>query len=157
MAVSARASFGLLTKVALSPPSLASSFLCSSYLAFAPPVDDKRAARTTQAMVLFNGILWLQRTYYFRYTKTRGPSDEEEERRSVNRIVTAASTAWNIFTSPPSKGIGSAGKQRTAADITAANGQGPEHPIRAECIRQKRFISNPPEESNFSRLPPDNG
>ena len=111
-------------------------------------------------MVLFNGILWFQRTYYFRYTKTRGPSDEEEERRSVIRIVTAASTAWNIFISPPSRGIGSAGKtaqQHTAADITAANGQGPDPHARAECIRQKSFITKPPEESNFSRLPPDNG
>ena len=74
-------------------------------------------AMLTAALVIFNGALWLQRTYYF---TTRRAGNYLTTAKASARISEAAITAWNAFLKPPApRGFGSAGR-RTSAQAAAA-------------------------------------
>ena len=113
----------LLTIPALDHDALgAADFLSASMLAFPAPgkalADDDRA-RAVSAMALFNGVVWFERTYYFKKMSTP-PSLEE----ATNWLADVAALDLLSAHGPkPSRGLGSAGK-RTAAQKLAAKAYG---------------------------------
>ncbi len=100
----------------------AADFLSASLLAFPAPgktLDDDTRARAVAAMALFNGVVWFERTYYFKMMSVPPPLEE-----ATNWLAEVAALDLLISFGPKAAtGLGSAGK-RTAAQKKAAKKYG---------------------------------
>jgi ribonuclease HI len=100
----------------------ADDFLSASLLAFPAPgktlADDTRA-RAVAAMTLFNGVVWFERSYYFKMMSVPPPLEE-----ATNWLADiAALDLLSSFGPKLATGLGSAGK-RSAAQKKAAKAYG---------------------------------
>lgn len=100
----------------------AADFLSASLLAFPAPgkilADDARA-RAVAAMALFNGVVWFERSYYFKMMSVPPPLEE-----ATNWLADiAALDLLSSFGPKKATGLGSAGK-RSAAQKKAAKDYG---------------------------------
>ena len=115
-AVSARTSFARAIGHDLEPETLQATYFMTSMLVHFDPIGAD-GARLTAAIVTFNGVLWLQRTYYF---TTRPAGDLLTTTQAASRISEAATTAWTaLIKPPPPRGFGSAGRRTSAQEAAA--------------------------------------
>jgi ribonuclease HI len=96
----------------------AADFLSASMLAFPAPgklLDDDTRTRAVSAMALFNGVVWFERSYYFKMMSVAPPLEE-----ATNWLANiAALDHLSSFGPKSARGFGSAGK-RTASQKAAA-------------------------------------
>ena len=107
----------------LDPEALgAADFISSSLLAFPAPqkiLDDDTRARAVTAISLFNGVVWFERSYYFKMMSA--PPTMEE---ATNWLAsTAALDHISAFDLKQVRGLGRAGT-RTPAQVKAAHAYG---------------------------------
>ena len=103
----------------LDPESLhAADFGSASLLAFPRPgatLDPKRRRRAVFAMTVFNGVVWYERTYYFRLH-----SSPPVLSQAVDRLASVVAIEFlRLRTVRPSSGLGSAGKRSEAQKVAA--------------------------------------
>ena len=96
----------------------AADYIAASMLAFPAPGKSLSAdirARAVAAMAVFNGVVWFERSYYFKKMSTPPPLEE-----ATNWLADiAALDHLSAFGPKAARGLGSAGK-RTAAQKKAA-------------------------------------
>jgi ribonuclease HI len=96
----------------------AADFLSASMLAFPAPgkaLDEDKRARAVAAMATFNGVVWFERSYYFKMMSVAPPLEE-----ATNWLAdVAALDHLSSFGPKSARGLGSAGK-RTASQKVAA-------------------------------------
>jgi ribonuclease HI len=96
----------------------AADFLSASMLAFPAPgklLDEDTRTRAVAAMALFNGVVWFERSYYFKMMSVAPPLEE-----ATNWLANiAALDHLSSFGPKSARGLGSAGK-RTASQKAAA-------------------------------------
>ena len=107
----------------LDPEALgAADYISSSLLAFPAPkkeLDDDTRTRAVAAIALFNGVVWFERSYYFKMMTTPPPLAT-----AVNWIADNASLGHiSAFDPKQVRGLGKAGT-RTAAQAKAARAYG---------------------------------
>ena len=113
----------LLAVPPLDPESLgAADFLSASLLAFPAPgksLDDDARARAVAAITIFNGVVWFERSYYFKM-RTTPPTLSEATNWIADIAVFDLAKA---FGAKNAKGLGKAGS-RTQAQKVAARAYG---------------------------------
>jgi ribonuclease HI len=107
--------FAANTQLALGPGDLGAE----NTMAAALLLGSGYSAKTVQARVIFNSMVWLQRCSFFYYA----PGDAASEPQVVNRLVEAATVEWHLCTNKrkrvSSSKFGAAGR-RTPAQAAAA-------------------------------------